>query len=99
MVCQGVCRIRRRPHFQPIDLIPDFIPVLGYLDDLIITPLGIFLALKMIPPDVMAHARQRAAVAEMDGRIHTRAGIAIVLAIWSIGAVVLALLIYSYATR
>jgi len=39
--------------FSPLDLIPDFIPVLGYLDDLIITPLGIALALKMIPPDVM----------------------------------------------
>lgn len=46
--------------FSPIDLIPDFIPVLGYLDDLIITPLGIFLALKMIPPAVMAEARQQA---------------------------------------
>jgi uncharacterized membrane protein YkvA (DUF1232 family) len=39
--------------FSPIDLIPDFIPILGYLDDLIIVPLGIFLALKMIPQDVL----------------------------------------------
>lgn len=46
--------------FSPIDLIPDFIPVLGYLDDLIVVPLGIALALKMIPPQVMADARQRA---------------------------------------
>ncbi len=46
--------------FSPIDLIPDFIPVLGYLDDLIVTPLGIFLALKMIPPEVMVDARQKA---------------------------------------
>ncbi|MEB2298739.1 DUF1232 domain-containing protein [Lysinibacillus xylanilyticus] len=39
--------------FSPIDLIPDFIPVLGYLDDLIIVPLGITLALKLIPPNVI----------------------------------------------
>jgi uncharacterized membrane protein YkvA (DUF1232 family) len=40
--------------FSPIDLIPDFIPVIGYLDDLIIVPLGILIALRMIPADVMA---------------------------------------------
>ena len=45
---------------SPIDLIPDFIPVLGYLDDLIIVPLGITLALKMIPVPVMEQCRARA---------------------------------------
>ncbi len=40
--------------FSPIDLIPDFIPVIGYLDDLIIVPVGIWLVLKMIPPAVLA---------------------------------------------
>ncbi|MFJ8262465.1 YkvA family protein [Rummeliibacillus sp. NPDC094406] len=39
--------------FSPIDLIPDFIPVLGYLDDLILVPLGIYIALKLIPPHVI----------------------------------------------
>jgi len=53
----GVCLIHT---LSPIDLIPDFIPLLGYLDDLIITPLGIWLALKMIPPEVMTEAHQRA---------------------------------------
>ncbi len=43
--------------FSPIDLIPDFVPVLGYLDDLVIIPAGIALALKMIPTNVMADAR------------------------------------------
>ena len=43
--------------FSPIDLIPDFIPVLGYLDDLIVTPLGIALAIRLIPDEVLAEAR------------------------------------------
>ena len=47
--------------FSPIDLIPDFIPVLGYLDDLIITPLGLALAIRMIPAEVLDQARTRAA--------------------------------------
>ena len=46
--------------FSPIDLIPDFIPILGYLDDLILVPLGITLALKMIPLEVISDARKRA---------------------------------------
>jgi len=44
---------------SPIDLIPDFIPVFGYLDDLILLPLGIWLAIKMIPPDVLAECRAK----------------------------------------
>jgi uncharacterized membrane protein YkvA (DUF1232 family) len=46
--------------FSPIDLIPDFIPVLGYLDDLVLVPLGIALTLRMIPSDVMAESRAKA---------------------------------------
>ena len=46
--------------FSPIDLIPDFIPVLGYLDDLIIVPLGIWLALRAIPPHVQEESRRKA---------------------------------------
>ena len=46
--------------FSPLDLIPDFVPILGYLDDLILLPLGIALALKMIPPAVMAESRIKA---------------------------------------
>jgi uncharacterized membrane protein YkvA (DUF1232 family) len=48
---------------SPIDLIPDFIPVLGYLDDLILVPLGIYFLLKLIPPDVLADCRERARLA------------------------------------
>lgn len=45
---------------SPIDLIPDFIPVLGYLDDVILVPLGVALVLRLTPPPVMAAARERA---------------------------------------
>jgi uncharacterized membrane protein YkvA (DUF1232 family) len=70
--------------FSPIDLIPDFIPVLGYLDDLIITPLGIAIALKMIPPEVMQEARQQARQVMSTGEPHSRLGLFLVLAIWAI---------------
>ena len=46
--------------FSPIDLIPDFIPILGQIDDLIVVPLGIALAIRLIPPDVMAEHRRAA---------------------------------------
>ncbi len=45
---------------SPIDLIPDFIPVLGYLDDLVLIPLGVVMVLRMIPPAVMVECRERA---------------------------------------
>lgn len=46
--------------FSPIDLIPDFIPVLGYLDDLIIVPLGVYLVIRMLPPQVMQECQAKA---------------------------------------
>src|SRR4026209_2186937 len=55
--------------FSPIDLIPDFIPVLGYLDDLIITPGGLWLAVRMIPPEVLVEARATAATQGVDRSI------------------------------
>src|SRR5207249_3033064 len=54
--------------FSPIDLIPDPIPVLGYLDDLVLVPLGIALAVKMIPPPVMAECREKAREAMLQGK-------------------------------
>ena len=67
---------------SPIDLIPDFIPVLGYLDDLILVPLGIALVLKMIPPDVMADCSERAGLALAAGRPTNRLAAAVIVAIW-----------------
>jgi uncharacterized membrane protein YkvA (DUF1232 family) len=49
---------------SPIDLIPDFIPVLGYLDDVILVPLGILLVVRLIPPEIMAEHRELAAAAQ-----------------------------------
>ena len=67
---------------SPIDLIPDFIPVLGYLDDLIITPLGLALALKMIPEEVMIEARQAAELSMEKVDRAARVGTIIVISIW-----------------
>lgn len=68
---------------SPIDLIPDFIPVLGYLDDLVILPLGILLAVKMIPADVMQDCRRMAAT-ELTGRkTGVMAGAVVVIAVWT----------------
>lgn len=65
---------------SPIDLIPDFVPVLGYLDDAILLPLGILLAVRLVPPEVMAEHRATAAAAA--ARPVSRAGAAFVVALW-----------------
>jgi len=78
--------------FSPIDLIPDFIPVVGYLDDLILLPLGVALALKMIPAEVMADARARADKALAEGKPVNYWAAAVIVAIWialAAGAIVL----------
>ena len=66
--------------FSPIDLIPDPIPVLGYLDDLIIIPLGIALAIRMIPPPVLAECRE--AAREANGRPVGKVAAVVVVAVW-----------------
>ncbi|HSO20784.1 MAG TPA: YkvA family protein [Desulfosarcina sp.] len=69
--------------FSPIDLIPDAIPVLGYLDDLVVLPLGILLVLKMVPPDVMQDCRSAARETQNDGKHGAAAGTVLVLTIWT----------------
>ena len=64
---------------SPIDLIPDFIPILGYLDDLLIVPLGIWAAVKLIPEPIMADLRAKA----LEHRKPTsKAGLVAVIFIW-----------------
>lgn len=71
--------------FSPIDLIPDFIPVLGYLDDLIITPGGLWLAVRLIPADVLAEARATAAAPSVEQRVG-RVGTALIVLTWIVFA-------------
>ena len=80
---------------SPIDLIPDFIPVVGYLDDLVLLPLGIFLALKLIPATVLADARQ--AAQQADGSLaHSRAAAIVIVLLWTIGAVIIGVWVTGY---
>lgn len=71
---------------SPIDLIPDFIPVLGYLDELILLPLLIWLALRLLPPDVLLESRARAH-AHSTARPRSLAGAVVVVAIWLLAGV------------
>lgn len=68
--------------FSPIDLIPDFIPVLGLLDDIIITPAGIWIALKLIPLPVMQEAREKARERLGEAKPVSWVGAALIVAIW-----------------
>ncbi|WP_019143196.1 YkvA family protein [Noviherbaspirillum massiliense] len=74
---------------SPIDLIPDFIPVLGYLDDVILVPLGIALAIRMIPENVLADARAKAASALAKPKSYFAAVVVIIL--WLSAAVLFSL--------
>jgi uncharacterized membrane protein YkvA (DUF1232 family) len=74
--------------FSPIDLIPDPIPVLGYLDDLVLIPLGIKLALAMIPPEVMAESRQKASEVMAQGKPVNWVAAAVIIGLWLLLAVV-----------
>jgi uncharacterized membrane protein YkvA (DUF1232 family) len=68
--------------FSPIDLIPDFIPVFGYLDDLLLVPIGIGLAIRMIPADVMREARERAGREAGQTKPPGWLGVVLILGVW-----------------
>ena len=71
---------------SPIDLIPDFIPVVGYLDDLLIVPLGIWLVVQLIPDEVMAECRAKADAATQQPV--SRAGMIAIIAVWIVAAMI-----------
>lgn len=79
--------------FSPIDLIPDVIPVLGYLDDLILVPLGIMLVLRMIPPAVLTECREKAEAAMSQGKPTNWIAAAVVVAIWLLLGILAVILI------
>jgi uncharacterized membrane protein YkvA (DUF1232 family) len=68
--------------FSPIDLIPDVIPILGYLDDLVLVPLGIILVLKMIPPVVLAECREQAEAVMARSKPTSWIAALVIVAIW-----------------
>ncbi len=80
---------------SPIDLIPDFIPVLGYLDDLLIVPGGIWLAIRLIPPEALTDARAMAAAPSVDRNVG-RIGAMLILLIWILAIIGIAFLILRY---
>lgn len=79
---------------SPIDLIPDFIPVLGLIDDAILVPLGFYLAFRLIPPEILAEHRARADAAPLapDGR----RAVFVILGLWTVGLAVSAWLAYRW---
>lgn len=79
---------------SPIDLIPDFIPVLGYLDDLILVPAGIWLVLKLIPAEVMAEARRRSAEMMEAAAAMGRKAAAVIVLLWLLAALLCGLWLY-----
>ncbi len=79
---------------SPIDLIPDFIPVLGYLDDVILVPLGIMIVVRLIPPAIMAEHRDLAAAA-LDRPI-SRGAALVIISIWLVAAAICGVLVYRY---
>jgi uncharacterized membrane protein YkvA (DUF1232 family) len=80
--------------FSPIDLIPDFIPVLGYLDDLVIVPLGVYFAVKMIPAPVMEECRAKAkAHLNEEKPIFKFMGV-LIIAVWVIILLVIGFVLY-----
>lgn len=75
---------------SPIDLIPDFIPIIGYLDDLLLLPLGIWLAIRLVPPEVWRECQ--ALASKRSGNMHrSRLAAVVIVIIWLVAVAVFAL--------
>jgi len=81
---------------SPIDLIPDFIPVIGYLDDLLLIPLGLALVIRLTPPEVLESARLQAQQAAAKPISYTAA--ALIIALWLIALWVVGRWVFSVAS-
>ena len=84
---------------SPIDLIPDFIPFLGYLDDLILVPLGIYITLRLIPKEVMVSARETAASTPNSLTTEARWGILIIIFLWLVGLALAGWLVWKFIRK
>jgi uncharacterized membrane protein YkvA (DUF1232 family) len=84
--------------FSPIDLIPDVIPVLGYLDDIIITPLGIALAIRMIPAGVLEEAREKVTNLPVERSVGL-VGAGIIVSVWILTIITIVVLFLPMAER
>ena len=82
---------------SPLDLIPDFIPILGYLDDVVIVPLGILAVVKLIPPHIMAEHRAAASLAAE--KPVSRPAVFVIALIWATSIVLTVWLSYRYFAR
>jgi uncharacterized membrane protein YkvA (DUF1232 family) len=78
---------------SPIDLIPDFIPVLGYLDDILLIPLGIYLVKRLIPTDVLEHCRSEAEEAFIEGKPKNWIAAGVIVLLWIL---VIAMIVYKF---
>lgn len=82
--------------FSPIDLIPDPLPVLGYLDDLVLIPLGVYLSLKLIPAEVMADCQERAIQLMAQGKPVNKVAALVIVLIWIGLAVFIGVMVYRW---
>jgi uncharacterized membrane protein YkvA (DUF1232 family) len=82
---------------SPIDLIPDFIPIVGYLDDLVIVPFGIWLVVSLIPEEIMVECRAKADAAGR--RPVSRAGMIAIIVLWIFGVMTLGWIAYAAWSR
>ncbi len=87
-----LCALVAAYALSPIDLIPDFVPILGYVDDLILVPAGLWLALRLLPPELLQEHRETAL---RTGRPVSRAAAVAVIAVWIVAGVALSLLLVS----
>jgi uncharacterized membrane protein YkvA (DUF1232 family) len=85
--------------FSPIDLIPDPIPVLGYLDDLVLIPLGAYLAVKLIPKQVMEESRVKAVEVMAQGKPVNKAAAVVIVLIWIAVAVGIGIVFYRWLKK
>jgi uncharacterized membrane protein YkvA (DUF1232 family) len=82
--------------FSPIDLIPDPIPILGYLDDLVLIPLGVYFTIKLIPPQVMDESRAKARLVMETGKPVNKTAAVIIVLLWVVVAIAIGYVVYRW---